>query len=403
MARAPQSGHAGHSDVRPPHSRSCRRRPRNRRPTRLFLAGGPRHGGEPPNAPTSMCRRFLVSRRQDLNLRPPRPQPGSQLGRGHAAPLGDRLVWVPGDLRALWGHHHGRANPSMQRSLDPVMYGIMAQYGAAMLQVQLFESSLATLVAITGPKPRQSKSWEDSLRRGFKRSWHLFQKAWASELRKLLREDLDADRDQRRYRLARLPGPSLSASPAPRLAGRRPRDAAGRPHCGRAVGDRPGVRFANAARRRCRRPRTRPAATARPAADSTSRGCGRRAWMVCNDWRAARFGSASNDLHCRADVRRRSLVLSPTARGMQSSPGFRARSHTATGIRTPSASPLEATSGGRCAVRVDTARPPVATVRLETHPAAGSRRDGVAGSVAPTGSAAAHENGTTLEPGGPWE
>jgi hypothetical protein len=63
----------------------------------------------------------------------------------------------------------------------------MSQYGAAMLQVQMFEMTLATLVAVAEHGPRQD------LRRSIKRTWHLFSKASASEMKRRLKGKVEAE------------------------------------------------------------------------------------------------------------------------------------------------------------------------------------------------------------------
>jgi hypothetical protein len=75
-------------------------------------------------------------------------------------------------------------------SIEPQaeLAAVMAQYGAAMLEVQAFEAALAALVGVldikpgTGDEPARSpRAVERSLRRVIKHNWHLFNTASASE------------------------------------------------------------------------------------------------------------------------------------------------------------------------------------------------------------------------------
>lgn len=80
----------------------------------------------------------------------------------------------------------------------PLFAWIMSQYGAAMLQVQTFEATLANFVGVIeadakvrDPAGQQPASLERALRPVIKRSWHLLQRASASEMRRRVEGKID--------------------------------------------------------------------------------------------------------------------------------------------------------------------------------------------------------------------
>lgn len=78
---------------------------------------------------------------------------------------------------------------------SPFLPWVLAQYGATMACVQAWEAQLAVLAGAASLKPSSGRkvNLERDLRKATRQSWHLLQKASASELRNLLRDKAESD------------------------------------------------------------------------------------------------------------------------------------------------------------------------------------------------------------------